>query len=45
MSDMQTDGYHHFVCVEAGTVVDPITLAADATWEGAQGFSLRVLGK
>jgi len=43
MSDLPPSGWEHFVCVEAGAVMEPITLQAGESWEGAQGISLLML--
>lgn len=40
MSDLTPGGYHHFVCVETGSVVSPIELAAGQEWKGSQGMSI-----
>jgi glucose-6-phosphate 1-epimerase len=42
-ADLPNDAWRKFVCVEAGSVVEPVTLAAGQTWEGAQGISLQML--
>jgi len=45
MADLGEASYPYFVCVEAGSVVTPITLAAGQKWEGAQGLSIRIKDK
>jgi len=42
MADLGEESFTHFVCVEAGSVVKPVTLQAGNTWEGAQGLSIRL---
>jgi glucose-6-phosphate 1-epimerase len=42
MPDLGEDNYPKFVCVEPGSVAKPVTLQPNATWQGAQGISLRV---
>lgn len=42
MADLGEENYPHFVCVEAGSVAQPVKLAAGQTWEGSQGFSIRL---
>ena len=42
MADLGEDNYSKFVCVEAGSVNEPVTLQAGGQWEGAQGLSLRM---
>jgi D-hexose-6-phosphate mutarotase len=43
MADFGDEEYKVMVCVEAGSVTEPITLAAAGVWTGAQGFSIRIL--
>ena len=38
MADLPTEGYSHFLCVEAAQVMSPITVAAAAHWQGWQRF-------
>jgi glucose-6-phosphate 1-epimerase len=42
MVDLPSDGFAHFLCVEAAQALSPITVAAAANWQGWQRF--RVLG-
>jgi glucose-6-phosphate 1-epimerase len=34
--DLGEGEHRHFVCVEAGTVIEPITLAPGQAWRGSQ---------
>jgi glucose-6-phosphate 1-epimerase len=43
MADMPDDGFETFVCVEAGSVCEPVTLEAGKEWTGVQGISLSLL--
>lgn len=36
LPDLESDAYRHFICVEAALVVQPVELAAGATWLGSQ---------
>jgi glucose-6-phosphate 1-epimerase len=36
ISDMETDGYRHFVCIEAALASRPVTLLPGGAWYGAQ---------
>lgn len=36
MADLPSEGYAHFVCVEAAQVMSPITLPAAGSWQGWQ---------
>ncbi len=40
MDDMPTDAWHHFVCVEAAQVHQPITIAPGEVWQAAQQLQL-----
>ncbi len=43
LSDLETDGYQHMLCVEAAAIMRPIQLAPGMAWSGSQ--SLQVLPK
>jgi glucose-6-phosphate 1-epimerase len=43
MADMPPDDWKRFVCVEPGSVIEPITLEAGKTWEGAMGVSIQMM--
>lgn len=43
MNDMSPEGYRKMVCVENGTVAEPVSLEPNNSWEGAIGLSLQVL--
>jgi len=45
MKDMDDSEYAKYVCIEAGTVVKPITLKPNEKWSGACGLSLRIVGQ
>jgi glucose-6-phosphate 1-epimerase len=36
LKDMEPDGYLNFVCIEAGLIEKPVTLAAGESWTGTQ---------
>ena len=36
MADMPADGYAHMLCIEAAQVMEPVTVAPDAVWQGWQ---------
>ncbi len=36
LPDMEPDGYRHMLCVEAVAIGQPVELAPDAVWQGAQ---------
>lgn len=40
MVDLPSDGFAHFVCVEAAQVFTPITVAAATNWQGWQRFQV-----
>ncbi len=40
---MSPEGYRKMVCVENGTVAEPVSLEPNNSWEGAIGLSLQVL--
>jgi glucose-6-phosphate 1-epimerase len=40
MADLPSDGFAHFVCVEAAQVFTPITVAAATNWQGWQRFQV-----
>lgn len=40
LADMPADGYQQMLCVEAGRINQPVTLAPGAQWSGWQAFSL-----
>ena len=42
MSDLETDGYQRMLCVEAATILRPITLAPGASWAGSQNLRVSV---
>ena len=41
MGDLADDGYKRFVCVEAGHVAAPLTLAPGGTWHAGQTLTLQ----
>lgn len=41
LADLPAEGYKHMLCVEAAQVVQPITVAAGAQWQGWQRLTLR----
>lgn len=41
MSDMPTDGYKKFVCVEHGRIIENVTLAPSESWTGTQRITVR----
>lgn len=41
MKDMESNGHRRFVCVEAGSVLAPITLSPSEIWQGSQSLLLR----
>lgn len=41
LADLAPGGYRHFVCIEAGAVLQPITLAPGASWQGSQIVSVQ----
>ena len=43
MADLPSDGFTHFLCVEAAQVMSPVTVAAATNWQGWQNF--RVLAR
>jgi len=45
MADLGEENYRKFVCVEAGSVAEPVPLKAGQTWNGAQGLSLKLVKK
>jgi glucose-6-phosphate 1-epimerase len=38
MADLPSDGFTHFLCVEAAQVMSPVTVAAATNWQGWQHF-------
>ncbi|AHG88555.1 Aldose 1-epimerase [Gemmatirosa kalamazoonensis] len=40
IADLEPDGWRRFVCVEAGAVVQPVTLDAGARWTGTQRIAV-----
>lgn len=40
LSDMPGDGWRHMLCVEAAQVMQPVTVAAGAKWQGWQRLTL-----
>ncbi|MEY4345549.1 MAG: putative glucose-6-phosphate 1-epimerase [Pseudomonadota bacterium] len=36
MADMPADGYAHMLCIEAAQVIEPVTVAPGAVWQGWQ---------
>lgn len=40
LSDMPADGWQHMLCVEAAQVYEPICIAADDFWQGAQRLAV-----
>ena len=43
LSDMEDDGYLRMLCVEAATIMRPITLAPGESWSGSQSFMVSKL--
>lgn len=43
LADMPADGWKHMLCVEAGRILEPITLAPGESWSGRQSFTLEAL--
>lgn len=41
LADMTPDGYRRMVCVEAGLIGQPVTLAPGAVWRGTQRLTVR----
>lgn len=40
LKDLEPDGYRHMLCVEAGAIMQPITLAPGEVWSGSQTMRL-----
>lgn len=40
LKDLESDGYRHMLCVEAGAILQPITLAPGDVWSGSQTMRL-----
>lgn len=40
LKDMQPDGYLNFVCIEAGLIEKPVTLAVGESWVGTQRLTV-----
>jgi glucose-6-phosphate 1-epimerase len=38
--DLEPDGYQHMLCVEAATILRPITLAPGMSWSGSQSLQV-----
>jgi glucose-6-phosphate 1-epimerase len=38
LADLPSDGFTHFLCVEAAQVMSPVTVAAATNWQGWQHF-------
>ena len=44
LADLQQHGYAEFVCIEAASVLTPLTLRPGASWIGRQGFQISKSG-
>jgi glucose-6-phosphate 1-epimerase len=40
IGDLPSGGYRHFVCVEAGVILTPVSLEPGTTWRGSQTITL-----
>jgi glucose-6-phosphate 1-epimerase len=40
LADLEPEGYQHFVCIEAGAVLNRIILNSGESWQGQQSFTI-----